>query len=313
LSALPNATGYRARVAQLAPVPVADAEGALDDLTITEFGGYPVVSTTVVADGAASFHLGQMVDNGGLDPQIVELNDRIYVFANAHIDFKSKMAIAGTGQFASLQVSEDDGDSWTTLWTQSGAGQTEEPQFSNETADLAAYQSKTIRIRLIFDVNGSAYILPDPSNAGFDHVGWFFDDVQVVNGMSLLNATESSVFTQPQFTFNPTQTGSYLLQFQPIVGSRTYPYAPADQIQASPAPPQVSISSRVMVTDTTVTLQFVPTFTALFSVESADSVNGPWTAETSAVINGPGPVQGLFTATIPRNGPIRYYRLVETF
>jgi hypothetical protein len=311
LAPLPTATGYRARASKVTDVPIQNAEGALDDLTITTFGGYPVVSTTVKASGAGSFHLGQMVDNGGLDPQIVELNDHIYVFAGARIDFKSKMAVAGTGQFASLEISENEGESWTTLWTQSGVGPTEEPAFSAKSVSLGAYEGKTIRARFVFDVNGSAYVLPDPSSPSFDHVGWYFDDVEFVNAKSFLSAEESGVFIQPRFAFNPSATGDYLLQFQPINGARTFSYTPAIEVTVQAAPSSVSISNNVTATPAIFTMQFTATATALFSIESAASINGPWAPDTTAVVTGP--VQGVFTVTIPRNGPVRFYRVAATF
>jgi hypothetical protein len=60
-----------------------------------------------------------------------------------------------------------------------------------------------------------------------------------------------------------------------------------------------------------VTLKFTAETTALFSLESSDSINGPWTQDTTAVLTGP--VGGVFTVTIPKNGPIRFYRIAGTF
>jgi uncharacterized protein YkwD len=309
ITPLPGATGYRARVTQLGALPPEGAEGDLSHLTITTFGGYPFVSTTVKASGANSFHLGHMVDNNSLDPQIIEYNESIHVFPNARVDFKSLLANAGDGEVAEFQVSEDDGATWTTLWSQVGNG-IEETGFSTKSADLAQYVGKTVRIRFVFDfVGGNAFVLPPPDDPGFDHVGWFLDDIVFTSADAVLSGIESSVLTSPQFVFRPTLTGTYFLEFQAINGFRTYPYGPAQEVSVASNPPSVSLLNNLTATDTTVTMQFQLTSgTAIsYQIVSAPSVSGPWNVETAAEIS---PDQGHFTVTVPRNGPMRFYRVI---
>jgi hypothetical protein len=309
IAPLPGATGYRARITQLNDLPLEGAEGDLSNLTITTFGDYPFISTTRKASGAQSFHLGHMVNNGTLDPQIILFNADIQVFADARIDFKSLLAFAGDGQVAKFEISENDGASWTTLWSQPG-DLSEESQFSNNTVSLAAYAGKRIRARFVFDfVGGDVGVLPPPGDPNFDHTGWFLDDIAFTNARALISGIESPLLTSPQFAFRPSVTGTYQLEFQAINGARSFEYGPAKTVTVQSNPPTVSLFNNITTTATTITMQFALTAgtATSFQVESAASVDGQWGVETAATIT---PGQGRFTVTVSRNGPMRFYRVL---
>jgi hypothetical protein len=309
IAPLPGSTGYRARITQLEDLPLEGAEGDLSNLTITTFGGYPFVSTTRKASGARSFHLGHMVNVNTLDPQIILFNADIQVFAGARVDFKSLMTFGGSAQIAKFEVSEGDGATWTTLWSQAGDG-VEENQFSAKSASLAQYEGKRIRVRFVYDfVGGQAAILPPPGDPNFDHTGWFLDDIAFTNARALVSGIESPVLTSPQFAFRPSVTGTYQLEFQAINGARTFQYGPAKTVTVQSNPPSVSLFNNITTTATTITMQFAVTSGSAtsFQVESAATVDGQWDVETGATIT---PGQGRFTVTVPRNGPIRFYRVI---
>jgi uncharacterized protein YkwD len=313
-TALPGATGYRARMTQLTDIPIEGAEGPLDfnRLTITTFGDYPFISTAKKASGAQSFHFGHMVDNGSLDPQILEFNLPIQVFANARVDFKSLMAFGGDAQIARFEVSEDDGATWTTLWSQAGNGSAE-AQFNGRSADLSAYDGKRIRVRFNYDfIGGGAAVLPHVGDPNFDRTGWYLDDIAFTNAQEVFRTVESPVLPNPRFAFHPTFAGTFLLEFQPIVGSRTFQYGPAKTVNVEFDPPSVSFSKSLSVTATTVSIVFDLTGGSAgpFVLESAPSVAGPWSTETQAQITFNAPSAGRFTVTTPRNGDFRFYRLV---
>jgi hypothetical protein len=311
--ALPGATGYRARVTEVGQMAPEGAEGNLDRLTITTTGGYEFISTAVRASGSASFHFWQVLENDELYPQTILFNESIVVGSGAHIDFQSKMAIAGSGQFAALEVSTD-GVVWNRLWSQNGAGQAgEETQFSAKTADLSAYAGQTIRVRFVFDVDGSA-IIADHTGPFFNRLGWFLDDVTFVDVNTILNQTESAVLAQPRFAFRPTAMGTYTVEFQAINGARTFAYGPAQAITVEAQPPSVSLSKQIAMTPTTVTLQFEATGGTPSSIvlASSASVTGPYAPETVGV-SVSGPDQGRYTITAPRTGDARFYAVLVGF
>jgi hypothetical protein len=304
---LPGATGYRGRLTPIVPTPAEGAEGALDDVTVTITGDYPYISTTRKASGSKSFHLG----HADLNPQIIAFSRELFVLDNARVDFKSLLGFAGEGEVAKFQVSTDNGTNWTTLWSQAG-DQSEEAAFSAQSASLAAYANKNIRARFVYDYIGDnlpAAVLPDPTDPAFDHVGWFLDDITFVNTQTRLDSVESNILTDTRLILGPMPTGAYLLEFQYIVGARTFEYGPAREITVAANPPVVSLANNITPTATTISLQFTVTSgtAASFQVESADSVSGPWSVESGAAITSN---QGVYTATIPTNGSIRFYRVV---
>jgi hypothetical protein len=296
---------------EIVPTAQEGAEGALDSLTVTVSGDYPYISATRKASGSKSFHLGH-ADLPTIDPQVVAFNQELYVLENARVDFKSLLAFAGEGEVAKFQVSVDNGASWTTLWSQTG-DQSEETVFSAKSASLAAYANKNIRVRFVFDYIGDnlpAAILPDPTDPAFDHIGWFFDDITFVNTHTRINSVESNLTTTPQVILGPGPAlGTYLLEFQTVVGARAFEYGPAKEITVAANPPVVSLANNITTTPTTISLRFTLTSgtAASFQIESAASVNGPWNVESNATITSN---QGVSTATIPTNGTMRFYRVV---
>jgi uncharacterized protein YkwD len=311
-STVGGATGYRARISRTGPEAVEGAEGALDHLTITTTGGYPFISTARKASGTKSFHLGHVNDNGDLHPQSIAFNERIYIRAGARVDFKSMLAVAADGEIASLDVSEDNGGTWITLWSQVGADVAgEEMQFSAKSADLAPFEGKRMRVRFVFDVQGLAYTMPsDPSDPTFNHLGWYLDDIAFVNADAVLTETESTVSTGTRFAFTPASVGTFLMDVQAIDGARTFPYGPVATLNVQAAPAAVTLSKTITGSETTVNLSFtaISGNATNFAIESAPSVGGPWTRETATPVFNAG--SGTYTVSIPRNGAMGFYRVV---
>jgi hypothetical protein len=312
ITPFPGATGYRARIMQMAPIAPEGVEGdVIQRWTVTTAGNYPYISSTVRASGTKSFHLGHMVLDNNFHPQILLFNQPIRVGANARIDFQSKMAIATDTQFAALQISTDDGASWTSLWTQFGADIAgEETQFKAKTASLAGYEGKSVRIRYLFDVNGNGYILPDSSDPNFNRFGWFLDDVTFVGMNGVISLSESSVVPQPQFIFTPTEAGTYLLDFQALVGARTFPYGPARTVTVQAASPTVTLLKTLTYSATTLTIPFQVTGGTFGTLQlsTAASPTGPWSVQAAGTLNPLG--NGLYTFTTARPAQMEFYRIV---
>lgn len=312
-TAVLGSSGYRARLTELAAIPLEGAEGPLTNVEITTTGGYTGISTSVKATGTASFHLAHVPDSAvnGSYAQMIEFKNPIYVQSGARIDFNSQMAIASTEEFAALEVSEDDGQTWTAIWTQPGIDQPGESTFSAKTASLAAYAGKLIHVRFIFDIapNGSYYGVP-ASDPSFDFLGWYLDDVSFVNAKAAVATTESAISPTTNVTVTPGAPGTYLLQFQAIASQRTFPYGPATEITVLESAPIFTVDV-LQITATIVAIQTIPTTGAptSFAIESAASIAGPWVRENVEVTWSPG--VGRYNALVPRAGDIRFYRAVS--
>jgi uncharacterized protein YkwD len=311
LPPLPGATGYRARLLQVVPL-FEGAEGPLTNVTVTSRGGNSGVSTFSKASGAASFHLAQVADQvlDGNYAHIVEFKNPIYVDDNARIEFKSRMAIAAVDEFGAVEVSDDNGETWKTIWTQFGADQPGELVFSAKTASLADYAGKLIRVRFVYDLlpgDQRPYYGFAPSDPTFNLIGWYFDDISFVNAKSAVNAAESPISATPTVNVTPRNAGDFILQFQDISGQRNFAYGPAREVTVLPAPPVFEVDI-LNITATTVELLINSSSgsASMFAIESAPAVTGPWSRENATVVSG----GGFFKATVPRSGDIRFYRAV---
>lgn len=310
IAKLPGATGYFARLTELSPLANEGFEAAvMDPWIFTLMSDYPFLSTAVKASGSQSLHLGQMVVGGTVHPQIVLFRTPVLVGADARIDFKSRMAVASAAQFAALAVSADKGATWTKVWSQNGgdiAG--EETSFSSKSASLAGFAGRPVHFRFIFDAgNGSVYTM-DPADPNFNRIGWYLDDVTFVNLQSVGTVTEAAVGADARYTLPSLSLGTYSLEFQAIVGTRAFAYGTARQITVAANPPSVSLFKNMTVSATTVTVQFLSGASqGPFTLLTASSVDGPWTADTSATLTAQG--GGIFLFTTERTPGARFFRV----
>lgn len=317
-TSLAGATAYRSRFFYLQPTPFEGAEGPLTNVTLTTFGGYAAVSSTVAASGSNSFHLRHLTDTnngGGAYPQYVQFVNPFYAQAGAQINFKSRLGIAfagtasqGAGETARLEISLDEGKTWSSIWSQPGIttahGQdNSEKVFSAKSVSLTNYVGKLIELRFNYDV--------DPTVGWFDQsgdaYGWYIDDISITSAEQGTAPSVQTLDTSATFQFVPPSAGQYILQFGAIAGTRNFPMSPWYGATALPSPPTIALQD-LSVMRGTVTIPFVAlsgTITAV-TVESAPTLTGPWTTESGATVSGP--VDGQYTIHLATNGALRFYR-----
>jgi hypothetical protein len=318
ISSLPGATGYRARSYSLQPVPFEGAEGPLTNVTLTTFGGYAAVSSAVQASGNNSFHLRHLTDpaNSGAYPQYIQFVNPFYVERGARIDFKSRLGIAyagtpatGPGEIARLEISVDEGTTWTPLWSQAGVTQdhgadNSEKSFNARSVSLTNYFGKLVAVRFNFDV--------DPTVGWFDQsgdaYGWYIDDITVTGAEQGATPVTTALDSSAQLQFVPPSAGNYIMQFGAIAGARNFPMGPWYAVSAQPAPPVISFGGGLVIANGVVSMSAVRvsgTITNII-VESAPAPSGPWTAESSATVSGS--ASDGYTIKVPTNGMLRFYR-----
>jgi uncharacterized protein YkwD len=306
LAPLQGATGYRAQTRSVRAAPLEGAENGTAGVTLNVTGGVEVFSN-FRAGGSKSFHLVHVTANNRATPQTITFKNPFYVKAGGRVDFMSRYGFAFLGEFGRVQVSTDGGASWGDVYAQAGRDQFAQPEmtFSAKSADLSAYAGKFVQLRFNFDV--------DTSKGWFDYAdsndGWYIDDIAFANIDEVTNTTLSDVRSSPTFPYTPPGVGSFLAQFQAVVGARLYPFGPVVAIEAQANPPVFTmVGSATSVTAGTVTLKFLKTSgtTTAVALVSSDSLNGPWTREHGAVITGP--LRNEYQATVATSGKARFYR-----
>jgi len=319
LSPFAGATSYRARIFTLQPMLIEGAEGPLTNVSLTTFGDYTVISSSVKASGSNSFHLGHMTDDstGAAYPQYIQFVKPFYVWPGAKIDFKSRLGAAyvgtpqsGPGEIARLEISVDEGKTWSTIWWQGGTEQpfgsdTSEKTFNARSASLSNYVGKLVMLRFNFDVNTSIGWFDLKKDR--EKYGWYLDDIDITGAEQ---GVSSTIATTPDgsgnFQFVPSAVGNFAMQFGATAGSRNYPMGPWLGVTAQAGAPMIS-PVNISISNTELSMHVIETGPKTPTLQSAPTPGGPWTNETAAIVSGSG---NEYTMTAPLNGNARFYRVI---
>ncbi len=318
LTPFAGATSYRARIFTLQRMPLEGAEGPLTNVALTTFGNYTVISSTVKSSGSNSFRLGHMTDpsTGAAYPQLIQFVKPFYVSSGARIDFKSRLGVAyggqtnpptGPGETARVEISLDEGKTWTSIWSQAGSEQdhgadTSEKTFNARSVTLSNYAGKLVMLRFNFDVDTSVGWF-EPNN---DKYGWYIDDITITGAEQGTTSTPTTSDGSATFQFVPPTAGDYAMQFGATAGTRDFPMGPWYAVTAQSGPPMI-LPSDTTISGNSLSMR-VRSSTSAVSLQSAPSLSGPWSTESTATITGP--VNNEYTLSVPLNGSARFYRVV---
>jgi hypothetical protein len=239
------ASGYEYRtITSINPATVVfGAEGGLQgvipdisDKPGTSTEDYDPVDTSVAYSGSASYFLAQPDQN----PQYLTLPG-YYFFSGgpASLQFESLIGLATVNQTAHVQISTDDGSTWTDLFTQSGidtqtVSSPTQTSFHAESIPLNAYAGLPFQIRFAFTYTYSAS-WPGVYTETTSNVGWHIDQI-AFNGVDTATPGASSGFIAGNVLgFTPASAGSYGLQTRAVLDG-LYPdsWGPVVTVSASP-------------------------------------------------------------------------------
>ena len=209
-SSFPSATHYQWRSLQFSRTSFVDgAEGDLSQFISDASSGYAVQASGVSASGGRSFHFAHPEPVN----QILTMVGEWVPSSQTQLTFASRLGLSSPNQKARVQVSQDGGINWATVFEQAGtqSGSTSssgEVAFTTKQVPLASFSGRTIQIRFLYAFTGGSYY-PQTSNTA----GWFVDDIRLdsVNRLDAVGAP-IDVGTATQFSFKPAQDGGLLLQ-----------------------------------------------------------------------------------------------------
>lgn len=207
--AQPGATGYQWRSVGVTPYNLADgAEAGAGNFTAAISAGYDVVASGVAATGARSFHFAhpQATD------QTLLLNAVLVPGAGGVLQFNSRLGLASSSQLALVEVSQDDGASWATVFQQAGeqSGFTSsqgETSFNAKSVSLAPYAGRAIRLRWRYAFSSGSFYPQTSAGAG-----WYVDDIALSGVDTIATAGTPVDIAAPAFSFTGTSAGTVLLQ-----------------------------------------------------------------------------------------------------
>lgn len=294
-------TDYAWRAVSLSDFPFADhADDGLNNFNSDVSSGYSVTGADDVVTRSSVFHLAQ--PDGA--SQTLEMKQRFYPSTSASLTFYSRLGYANSTQIAKVQVSQDDGATWTDIWTQAG-NDTPEGVYSQASASLSSLPVKETRLRFNYAHDSGSYYYDTDY-----YVGWMFDDI-VLSGVFIGgDAGSGTVSNTNKFTYTASGTGTYLLEIKPNVSGRSYPGGETFAIQSVSAPTVTMLSPKMISGgDKQFDVSFSHAAGGAVGVLSATSITGPWTPDNSASVQTLTTEQS-FRITVPAAAGNHYFQAV---
>jgi hypothetical protein len=209
-TAVSNATSYQWRQALRFPFNFFDgAETGLGNFVVAaDTNLYSLITNDLAASGSSSFHLA----HPNPADQTLTLSRSIYVRTNTLLQFRSCLGYATPDELALVQLSPDNGLTWTNVYAQPGSDPNPpETVFSLRSVSLSNLAGANVTLRFNFEFQGGGYY--PYSDYG---VGWYIDNILVTNAEQLQAAVISPTAVT-NFVFTPAQAGNYNLDVRALI------------------------------------------------------------------------------------------------
>jgi hypothetical protein len=255
-----------------------------------------------VASGSHSYHLCH--DSGAFGDQILLLNAVLYPTNNSVLNFKSRLGYATSVEFAKVELSQDDGRTWSAGYSQAGTGGMGETTFASRTVSLSSFAGRAVRLRFNLAQANSVYFCGTGS-------GWYLDDIVLTNVEQLLSPVISPVGST-DFIFNPAQIRDYNLDVRAVIyGDFPLEWGPTKLVTAVASGPAAMVKMlQPLISGNQVRLDFdlLSGSPGIFTLQGLASLTDNWSDEMGAVLttNVPG---SSYRFTVTTNGEQRFYRV----
>lgn len=195
---------------------------------------YDLRQSTVVRSGARAFHLTFPTVAENL--QHVELDHEILPSATSEVRFHDLFRFATVNTRLALEVSTNDGLSWTEIWGRAGNGITSstgwDSGFNERVADLSGYAGRVVRLRFALRFHSTAFV------GTSTNLGVFIDDVSVTSARRLVSTVTTELAADATgFTLDETALGGipklgeiYQMRVRPQVGTRWFADGPPKEV-----------------------------------------------------------------------------------
>jgi hypothetical protein len=199
------ASGFKYRTVTFGTAGSYGAEGGLQGVIASVSSSYNPVDPGVAASGAASYHLATP---DGSTQTLSLPGEYSATNASASLQFASLLGYATATQVAHVQISLNDGVTWSDLYTQAGSGGSGESAFSNHSLSLAPYAGLVFEIRFTYTFAGNSSFYNETSNG----VGWNIDNIAFTSASSATPGNSQTVGSGSTFSYSPSAPGAAALQ-----------------------------------------------------------------------------------------------------
>jgi hypothetical protein len=284
---------------------VEGAEEGLDRVTVVASAGYDVVSTTVRASGARSFHLAHPAPPSS---QILTLNAVLRPVSTSALTFQSRLGWASVNQVAQVEVTTDDGRHWEVLWTRAGTGNQGQSSFQPVSLALAPYAGKPLQLRFVYAHRAGTYF-PHTD----DGAGWYIDDIAISDVEELLDPVVIEVLAGNSFVFTPVTVDNHILRVRgQLPGVRFLPWGPPGLVSVIDSVlPMIRFVAAPVLEGGSVTLRFMDSVgvASVVGILDAEEIDGTWQPVEDVTLHDLG--NGHFEArfSLPPS-PRRFFRVI---
>jgi hypothetical protein len=248
-TAVPLADTYQLESGTLATFStVIDPKNGLGSFQpqVTTNAGVPAYS--LILGDFATATLGFHLASASQDPQRLVLGNRLRVGATGQLSFGSELAVAGTNQYARVEISSDGGATWTKLWEQRGReinnAATIEQRFTTRTVSLAAYAGWECLFRFSYVIDFGA-AGSGGYQAGTGKESGFLFNAVAFTGVDQLTPFPTNSAPSNRFAVTPSANGSQYLRVRPRVGARSFPAGPIAAYTVGTPPALVHLTNTI--------------------------------------------------------------------
>jgi len=221
----PQVTGYQWQTAPLSPENLIDDPGTngATNWTPDVSPAYPVLSTAEPT-GATAFRLssqGTFTPLAAPAQQTLTLNQTLFPSAGSQLTFGSLFYDLGfsatPSETASVDVSTDGGNTWTSIFSQSPPGTEQDSAFSPQTVSLSQFAGQQINVRFSLTHTSGEW-----GDCCGEPNGWYVDNVSLAGVQAAGTPTLSAVSASPSFTFDNSASGPVALSVRPQFSNASF-------------------------------------------------------------------------------------------
>lgn len=215
------AKGYEARITELTTeTKTYTAETTSPVVTDRTSTSYNLLATGAGVSGTTAYRLAPATSS-----EVLEFPLTYIPSTTSTLQFASKLGYATTNQTAVIQISIDNGLTWTDIYKKTGtsSGFPEQTTYATQNISLSAYANKYIKLRAQYRYGyGSFYLGSDPL------VSFLIDNLKITNARKVTKDTITNTGTATSFSFTPVTGKSYALaaRITPWVGYPALDWGP---------------------------------------------------------------------------------------
>ena len=216
VAGLPSfASGFEYRTVAVGNAPGSfNASGGLQGIVANVSTGYNDVSSS-------SYYLAMPAAVS----QTLTLPGEYLASSSSSLQFESELGYATSDQVARVQISLDDGNTWSDAYTQPGTGTAGETSYVSRTVSLSAYAGYPFEIRFAYTYDavngGSLYYETSPG------VGWSLNAISFTGVSTAAPGAPSAFEAGNSFSYTPPAAGAVALEARPVLfGNYPLPWGP---------------------------------------------------------------------------------------